>query len=187
MPNVVESLHRSEGVEVAVPHASPHAPHWYAAYTCANHEKRVGEHFTKRLVEHFLPLYESTRHWKDRRIRLELPLFPGYIFVRLAISDRLQVVQVPGVVNLIGFGGRPSPLPEDQIATLRQGLISQIRVQPHPYLQAGRRVRVRSGPLAGLQGILLRRKNRSRFVISLDLIMRSVAAEIDLSELEPDC
>src|SRR5690349_24405845 len=80
---------------------------WYAAYTSANHEKRVSEQLGVREVEHFLPLYASLRTWKDRRVKLELPLFPGYVFVRTALRNRLQVLQVPGVVRLVGFDGVP--------------------------------------------------------------------------------
>src|SRR5215470_4543476 len=79
--------------------------HWYAAYTCANHEKRIAAELQARTVEHFSPLYSSVRRWKDRRVNLELPLFPGYVFVRLALSDRLRVLQIPSVVRLVGFNG----------------------------------------------------------------------------------
>ena len=161
-----------------------HESLWFAAYTSANHEKRVAEQLEVRSVEHFLPVYESVRRWKDRRMKLELPLFPGYVFVRLALRDRLQVLQVPGVAKLVGFNGRPTPLPQGEIDALRTSLTSGVRAEPHPYLRVGRRVRVRSGSLMGLEGVLLRRKNGTRFVISLDLIMRSVAVEIDGSEVE---
>jgi len=158
---------------------------WYAAQTCANHEKRVLEQLSQRTVEAYLPLYASVRRWKDRRICLELPLFPGYVFVRLALRARVQVLQTPSVVRLVGFGGHPTALPDQEIDGLRRGLTRDTRVEPHPYLKVGHRVRVRTGPLQGLEGILVRKKNVSRFVISLDLIMRSVAAEIDTDELEP--
>ena len=158
---------------------------WYAAQTYANHEKRVLEQLSQRTVEAYLPLYASVRRWKDRRVRLDLPLFPGYVFVRLALRDRLRTLQTPGVVRLVGFGGQPTALPDQEIDALRQGLARAIRIEPHPYLKVGRRVRVTTGPLQGLEGILARKKNSSRFVISLDLIMRSVAAEIDVAELEP--
>jgi len=160
-------------------------PRWYAAYTSANHEKRVALQLGQRSVEHFLPLYASVRRWKDRRVELELPLFPGYVFVRSTLRDRLQVLQVPGIAKLVGFGGQPTALPDQEIDALRQGLSRAMRLEPHPYLKVGRRVRVTTGPLQGLEGILVRKKNCSRFVISLDLIMRSVAAEIDVAELEP--
>jgi transcription antitermination factor NusG len=158
---------------------------WYAVQTCANHEKRVLQQLGQRSVESYLPLYASVRRWKDRRIRLELPLFPGYVFVRLALSDRMRVLQTPSVVRLVSFGGHPAALPEKEIETLRQGLTRELRAEPHAYLKAGRRVRVRSGPLRGLEGLLVRKKNGTRFVISFELIMSSMAVEIDVAELEP--
>jgi transcription antitermination factor NusG len=160
-------------------------PHWYAAYVSANHEKRVGQQLQLRAIEHFLPLYDSVRRWKDRRINLQLPLFPGYVFVHLALRDRLQVLETRGVAKLVGFNGAPTPLPQLEIEALRTTLGDGVRANPHPYLKVGRRVRVKAGPLEGMQGILVRRKNVSRFVISLDLIMRSVAVEVEALELEP--
>src|SRR5258708_26480923 len=94
-------------------------PHWYAVYTCANHEHRVADQLAVRGVEHFLPLYESLRRWTDRKVRLRMPLFPGYIFVQLALRDRLRVLEVPSVVRLVGFNGRPAPLPEADVARIR--------------------------------------------------------------------
>jgi transcription antitermination factor NusG len=158
-------------------------PHWYAAYTCANHEKGVTQQLERRSVECFLPLYESVHRWKDRRVRLQLPLFPGYVFVRLALRDRLQVLEIPSVVRLVGFDRRPTPLPVEEIETIRTCLSRSHPMQPHPYLQSGRRVRVLSGPLEGMTGIVVRKKNRARFVISLELIMRSVTVEMDDSML----
>jgi len=159
-------------------------PRWYAAYTCANHEKHVAAELGAREVEHFLPLYSSVRRWKDRRVNLDLPLFPGYVFVRLAFRDRLRVVQIPSVVRLVGFGGLPTALPDTEMEVLRSGLSDGLRAQPHPFLTEGRRVRVRSGPLAGMRGILLRRRGKARFVVSVELIMRSMAVEMDEADLE---
>jgi transcription antitermination factor NusG len=160
-------------------------PLWYAAYTCANHEKRVAEQLSVRSVEHFLPLYESVRRWKDRRVQLQLPLFPGYVFVRLALRDRLQVLEIPSVARLVGFNGVPTPLPEAEIEALKAGLESGVRALPHPYLKVGRRVRITSGPFEGLEGVLIRKKNELRFVISLDLIQRSILLDIEASSVEP--
>src|ERR1043166_6488695 len=92
---------------------------WYAAHTCANHEKRVREHLEQKSVESFLPTYESIRRWKDRRMRLRLPLFPGYLFVRMTMADHLSVLRVPSVVRLVGINGKPSALPDEEIAALR--------------------------------------------------------------------
>src|SRR5208282_1469285 len=109
-------------------------PRWYAAYTSANHEKRVAEQLVVRAVEHFLPVYASVRQWKDRHVTLQMPLFPGYVFVRMALRDRLRVQQVPGVARLVGFDGTPAALPDEEIEALRAGLGSGVHVEPHPYL-----------------------------------------------------
>src|SRR6266852_1962910 len=137
---------------------------WYAAYTCANHEKRVASEIQARDVEHFLPTYSSVRRWKDRRVTLQLPLFPGYVFVHMALRERLRVQQIPGVARLVGFGQQPAALPEEEIEALRTSWASGVRAEPHPYLTVGRRVRVTNGPMAGLQGVLRRRKNNARLV-----------------------
>jgi len=157
---------------------------WYAAYTSANHEKRVAEQMSVREVEHFLPVYASVRRWKDRRVTLELPLFPGYVFVRMALRDRRKVQQIPGVARLVEFGGTPAALPEEEIEALRTSLASGVRAEPHPFLTAGRKVRVKCGPLAGVEGILLKRKGKFRVVISIELIQRSVAVEMEIGEVE---
>jgi transcription antitermination factor NusG len=158
---------------------------WYAAYTCANHEKSVRVQLEERSVESFLPVYETVRRWKDRRMHLQLPLFPGYIFVRMALVDRLRVLQVPSVVRLVGFNGHLSVLPDEEIEGLKKGLASGVLAEPHPFLSVGRRVRVKAGPLEGIEGIVIRRKNRLRLVISLDLIQRAASVEVEAADLEP--
>lgn len=158
---------------------------WYAAYTCANHEKRVAHQLKARSVEHFLPLYESIRRWKDRTIKLAMPLFPGYVFVRLALQNRLPVLQIPGLAKLVGFNGMATALPDDEIEGLKKGLTSGVRVEPHPFLTVGRRVRIPSGPFAGLEGIVKRKRNNLRVVISLEIIQRSVAVDIDACDIVP--
>jgi transcription antitermination factor NusG len=159
--------------------------HWYALYTCPRREKRVAEEIQLRDISCFLPLYRSVRRWKDRRRELELALFPGYVFVHIALQDKLQVLQVPGAVRLVSFNGQPAALPEHEIECLRNRQSSLGAIQPHPYLSVGRRVRVRSGPLQGLEGIIRRSKDKCRVVFSLDLIMRSVAVEVDEADVEP--
>jgi transcription antitermination factor NusG len=162
-----------------------YAVRWYGAYTSANHEKRVAEQMSVRGLEHFLPLYECVRRWRNGRVTLQRPLFPGYVFVRMALRERLRVLQISGVARLVGFDGRPAALPDEEIESLRTGLRSGIQAEPHPYLTVGQRVRVKSGPLAGMEGILIRKKNRHRLVVSVDLILRSVAVEIERNEMEP--
>lgn len=159
------------------------ASHWYAVYTCANHERRVADQLLCRGVENFLPQYESVRRWRDRKVLLRLPLFPGYVFVHLALQNRLRVLQVPGVVRLVGFDGHPAAVPEEEVLRVRRFLGEGFRAEPHPYLAAGRRARVVRGPLAGMEGIVVRRKNRSRLVLSFDLIQRSMAIEVEESDL----
>jgi transcription antitermination factor NusG len=158
--------------------------HWYAVYTRANHEKRVAAETEARGVEHFLPVYRSVRRWKDRRVSLELPLFPGYVFVRVALRDRLRVLQIPSVVHLVGFSGQPSALPDEEMDILRSGFSERLHAEPHPFLTIGRRVRVTSGPFAGIEGVLKRRKSNLRVVISLELIRQSVAVEVGEAEIE---
>lgn len=165
--------------------ASSALPRWYALYTCANHEQRVAADLKMREVEYFLPLYSSVRQWKDRRVRLALPLFPGYVFVRFPIRDRLRVLQIPSVVCLIGFGGLPTALPDEDVEVLRSSLAQQLRAEPHPLLTAGRRVRVVRGPLAGFEGILLRKKNSFRLVVSIELIQRAFTVEVDAAGVQP--
>ena len=157
---------------------------WYALYTCARHEKRVAEQIERRSFSCFLPVYRSIRRWKDRRKELELALFPGYVFVRMALEKKLRVLEVPGVVHLVSFNGQPAPVPAEQIETLRTRLSNSGRIEPHPYLSKGRRVRVRSGAMEGLEGIVVRRKDSCRIVFSIDLIQRSVAVEVDEADLE---
>jgi transcription elongation factor/antiterminator RfaH len=160
-------------------------PLWYAAYTRPRHEKRVAEQLTRRAVESYLPLYQTARQWKNGRHLVQLPLFPGYAFVHIALRNRLDVLRVPGVVDLVGFNGRPVPLEEEEVTSLRQALAQGVRAEPHPFITRGRKVRMTAGPLAGLQGIVVRRKGRVQVVVSIELIQRSVLVEIDSTELEP--
>jgi transcription antitermination factor NusG len=159
--------------------------HWYAAYTCAQHEKRIAAELLAREVDHFLPLYSSMRRWKDRRVQLELPLFPGYVFVRLALRERLRVLQIPSVVRLVGFNGQPTALPDTEMEIMRSGLSQSLWAQPHPFLTVGRRVRITGGPFAGLEGVLRRKKSGMRVVVSLGLIQRSVAVDVDIADVRP--
>jgi transcription antitermination factor NusG len=158
---------------------------WYAACTRARHEKKVSKQLEERGIEHLLPLYRSVRRWKDRRKELDLVLFPGYVFVRIPLTERLRVLQLPGVARFVSFNGQPAALPENDLNALRNGLSESLHVEQHPYLTVGRRVKVVYGPLSGAQGILLRRKNNCRLVISIDAIMRSVALEVDEADVVP--
>jgi transcription antitermination factor NusG len=159
-------------------------PHWFAAYTFGNHEKRVAETLAGKGLEHFLPLYQSVRRWSDRRVRLQRPLFPGYVFVRMATQEKLNVQKIQGVVRLVGFNGQLTALPDDEIEILRRALTTEIAAVPHPFRAAGARVRIVRGPLAGLSGLTVRRKGSTRVVLSIELIQRSVIVDMDAADLE---
>ena len=158
---------------------------WFAVYTSSRHEKRVHEYLNSRQLESFLPVYRATHRWKNGCLaRIDLPLFPNYLFVQIRSQERVRVLEVPGVISLVGQGREPTPLPELEIECLRSNLPLR-KFEPHPYLTIGEKVRVKGGPLAGLEGILSRRTNGCRLVITLDLIKQSVAVEVDANDLEP--
>jgi transcription antitermination factor NusG len=161
-------------------------PKWFAVYTSPRHEKRVDQYLSLREFEHYLPLYHPRRRWSDgTTVTLDLPLFPGYIFVRIDRSERVRVLEVPGVLTIVGGPGRqPAPLPEAEIEALRAGLHLR-RAEPHPLLTAGQRARIRSGALAGMEGVVVRQKGSLRVVLTVNLILQSVAVEVDGAELEP--
>ena len=177
-------IFRDSGKVVLLLEAGFDTPCWYAVYTRANREKQVAAHLENRGVPNFLPQYETVRQWSDRRVHLQRPLFPGYLFVHTALRNRLPILQVPGVVRLVGSGDNPLPLDSGQVEALRDGLAS-VAAEPYPYLPTGQRVRVISGPLNGMEGVLLRRKSGARVVISIDLIQRSFVVGIDVDALVP--
>jgi transcription antitermination factor NusG len=156
---------------------------WYAACTYPRHEKLVARQLEDRHIESFLPLYRDVRRWKDRRKELEMVLFPGYVFTRLDLRDRLRVLQLQGVTRFVCFYGKPARLPEEEIEALRRGLSLGIYAKSHPYLKVGRKVKVVHGPLTGAQGILIRTKEKCRVVISMEAIQQSVALEVDATDV----
>lgn len=158
---------------------------WYAIYTRPRHEHQVTHHFENQRLECFLPCYSSVRRWQDRRVVLDLPLFAGYVFARFAAKDRLEILKTPGVVRIIGFGNRLVPVPDGEIDALRTCAATNSKVRPHPFLTVGRRVRIIHGPLSGAEGILVSKRGSWRLVISVELINRSVAVEVDAADLAP--
>ncbi len=167
-----------------LPGTDPQRALWYAVQSCARHEKCVAMEFERRGVEHFLPLYRASRHWSDRRVLIDLPLFPGYLFVRLPLAEKMKVLQVRGVVRLVGFSGQPHPLPAEEVEALRAGILHGLSVQPHPLLTVGCRVRVTSGPVAGFEGILIKKKNAYRVVLTLSLIGQSATVEVSVNDVQ---
>ena len=162
----------------------PKSP-WCAVYTRHQHEKTIAEILKAKGLEVFLPLYESTRRWKDRQKVLSLPLFPCYVFVRGAQERRLQVLTTPGVHMMISRGEKVATIPEEEIEAIRRTIDGQLSVEPHPFLRCGERVRVIRGSLEGVEGILTRKKNLYRLVLSVDMLAQAVSVEIDALDVVP--
>ena len=160
-------------------------PGWWALYVRHQHEKAVADVLVAKGLEVFLPLYESLRRWKDREKLLSLPLFPGYVFVRGGPERRLQVVTTPGVHMILSRGDQCATIPETDIRAIRLALAKPEEVEPHPHLECGQRVRVKEGPLAGVEGILVRKKSLYRLVLSVDMLGQSAAVNIDAAAVEP--
>jgi transcription antitermination factor NusG len=180
---IAEATAEQKGRELTATHGF--SANWFAAYTLSHHEKRVASLLTGRRIESFLPLYTALHRWRNRCAKdLDLPLFPNYVFVRIDPRERVRVLEVPGVLSLIGFGKTLAPLPDLEIEALRSG-IGQRMVEPYPYLVVGERVRIKAGAMCGLEGVLVRKKNSLRVVLALDVIMHSVAVEVDAEDLEP--
>jgi transcription antitermination factor NusG len=158
---------------------------WWALYTRHQHEKVIAEMLSAKGFEVFLPLYESTRRWKDRRKILSLPLFPCYVFVRGGLDRRLQVLTTPGVHMILYRGDQVAFIPESEIEAIQRAVDGSFRVEPHPFLKCGARVRVIRGALEGVEGILTRKKNLCRLVLSVDMLAQSVAVEVHASDVEP--
>lgn len=160
-----------------------HKP-WYALYTRHQHEKRVADVLAGKGFEVFLPLYQAAHRWKDRNKILSLPLFPSYVFIRGSLEDSLSIVTTPGFCAFVTAGGRAAPIPDVEIDVVRRTIESSVSMEPHPFLKCGDRVRIKSGPLEGLEGILVRKKNLLRLVVSIELLMKSAAVEVDAWRIE---
>jgi len=158
---------------------------WWALYTRHQHEHAIADSLSAKGFEVFLPLYQSLRRWKDRQKMLWLPLFPCYVFVRGGVNRRLDVVSTPGVHMILSNGDRVAVVPDEEINGIRLAVERPALVEPHPFLKCGDRVRVTRGSLEGVEGILIRKKNLYRLVLSVDMLAQSAAVEIDASEVEP--
>jgi transcription antitermination factor NusG len=161
------------------------APAWWVVYTRHQHEKVVADTLAGKGFEVFLPLYESLRRWKDRQKLLSLPLFPCYVFVRGVHERRLPVMTTPGVHMILSHGERMATVRDDEIEAIRRTVDGHFRVEPHPFLRCGERVRVTRGSLQGIEGILTRKKNLCRLVLSVEMLAQSVGVEIDACDVEP--
>jgi transcription antitermination factor NusG len=157
---------------------------WFAVHTRSRHEKSVHEQLRGKQIESFLPLYRSAKRWKNGLCGAELPLFSGYVFVRIDGRMQLPVLETPGVARFVAFGGQPVSLPDHEIAQLEMLTSKGVGVCPHPFLTAGQKVQILCGPLAGLTGILSRNKGKSRVILSLELISRSISVELDSEHID---
>lgn len=160
---------------------------WYAVYTKHQHEKKSAALLARKGIEVFLPTYRSMHQWKDRKKVLVLPLFPSYVLVKTDLVDKLQILETPGVFYLVESIGRACPIPEEDIEWIRAVTQSNREIEPHLFLQHGDRVCIRSGALAGVQGMLVRVKNQHRVVINIELLRKAVSLEIDIENVERVC
>lgn len=159
---------------------------WYAVFSCPKHEKSVNEQLRRRNVECFLPVYREIHQWKNGcKATIELPLFPNYLFVRIGTGERSRVLQVPGVLSIVGSRKEPLAIGDAEIQGLQAGMHTGT-LNPHPYLKAGSNVRIKAGPMRGFRGLLIREKGEARVVMSLNLIEKSFSVEIDVCDLEAD-
>ena len=167
--------------------ASPasHAAHWFAIWTRSRHEQTVRGQLEQRAIESFLPTVSKWSRWKDRKKRIDWPLFPGYCFARFDARARLEVLKCAGVVSIVSVDGEPAPIPERDIAGIRQLVESELAYDPCPLIHEGDMVEVTHGPLRGVVGRLVRKNDKARLLLSVDLIGQAVSAEVDAADVRP--
>jgi transcription antitermination factor NusG len=164
----------------------PEESHWYAIHTMARHEKWIAQQLQEKRVFTFLPLLQQIHRWSDRQNKVEVPLFSCYAFVRIArtAENRLKVLRIPGVLGFVGSERQGTPIPDEQIESLRKAISENIPCFPHPFMRAGRRVRIRGGSLDGVEGILVRQGRDQSLVVSVELLHRSVAIRVEGYEID---
>ena len=160
---------------------------WYALYTRSRFEKKLLCELASRQVEVFLPMREILSLWKDRKKKIWVPLFPGYIFVNHADTpeNRYRILNIPGAVRFVSVCGRSYPVPEEQIMAIRRFLETSMSFDPYPYVKTGTTVEVISGPLKGIRGILVEKRDKFRFILQVDLIRQAISVEIDALDIRP--
>jgi transcription antitermination factor NusG len=157
---------------------------WYVLYTRYQHEKRVAQSLSIKEHDVFLPIYGAAHRRRDRTKCVWLPVFPCYVFIRGGMDRQLQLLTTPGIIGIAQSSGRPAIVPQEQIDGVRRIVETSLRIEPHSFLRCGERVRVKAGPLTGLEGIMVRKKGTFKLIVSVELLCQSVAAEIDISCVE---
>jgi transcription antitermination factor NusG len=165
--------------------SSTHDPSWYAIWTRSRHEQVVREQIERRQIDTFLPTITRWSRWKDRKKKVDWPLFPGYCFARFTPEDSLAVLRCTGVVNIVSFDGRPAPIPEHEIEGIRRLVESDLQYDPCPLIHEGTLVEVKHGALTGVIGRLVRKGTRARLVLAVDLIGQGVSVEVDAADVKP--
>jgi transcription antitermination factor NusG len=159
--------------------ASKQALPWFGVHTRSNYEKVTASVLSVKGYDQYLPTYKLKKRWSDRVVETERPLFPGYVFCRFDPKVRLPILTTPGVVSVVGFGNDPAPIEDGEIDAVQAVLRSGLHAEPCPFLREGQRIRVTKGSLNGLEGILTRKKSEWRMVVSVAMLQRSIAVEID--------
>lgn len=157
---------------------------WYAVYTIVRHEKAVNSALLEKDIETFLPLREVISQWKDRKKKVLLPLFPGYLFINSTLEDRLTILNTPGIVRILGVTGSPIPIPDEQVEAVKKLIESRLPYDPYPYYNEGKMVMVVNGPLQGVVGRILQKRTSNKLILSVDLIKRSVSVEVQAEDVE---
>jgi len=161
------------------------AAYWFAVHARSRHEKQVDSFLKEKCIDSFLPLIKTLSRRRDRKVFVDLPLFPGYLFVNIPLDNVFDVISTRGVVRIIGTDPfTPTPIPEKQVNDIKILVNSNVKLDPYKYLQSGTKIRVKAGPLMGIEGILLKRKANYRVVVSVDLLQRATAAEVCIADIE---
>lgn len=159
---------------------------WYVIYTIVRHEKSVNAALLEKSIKTFLPIKKVVNRWKDRSKEVDVPLFPGYLFVKVSLENRLKILNTKGVIRILGVNGFPTPVSNEQIESIKSILNTKLSYDPCPYLTEGKRVVVVRGPLKGASGKIIERRGEYRLILSVDIIKRSVSIEVDIDDIELD-
>ena len=160
------------------------AQHWYIAYTLPRHEKAVAQRLGSENIHCYVPLYSETHTWRQRRVKVELPLFPCYVFVKIRPETKARILSSPGLIRLLtASGGAAAVFPDEEMDALQSSL-KRWSARPYPFHRSGKRIRLKSGPFAGLEGTILRRNGKRKLIVTLDLISSAMLLDIDMADAQ---